>query len=443
MTSESESGPGVPGEGEAGESEPDPLPAPFSYTNGLWLNIYSYDSNWMSLTLHGTEANGFYEILTKTNLSETNWVVDHGFIGNGNWTLAQPIYLPGRSNIFFWARNSGLDEDGDGLPDWWELEHGLDPTLADTGDTGTSDGYKDSDQDGWSNLEEFQNGTAPNGFNTPPAPRGLTVLLNSSGTVANLNWNPSGGAVTGYTIERYYYETGIDTFSVGVPNSSYVDATVPVHSNPNYYAPSYRIQAHYAGGDSAWSEIEFAHPTGAAVGFWLVRGPGGRSYLVSSGVSPDVTSVRITRRTSAQSITFDFSWTNFVNGIALMPVEQIGAQSYWVQTLSATGTNNFIYAGGSSRQSVQFFDGREQLKQNLAFVLRAADVTARSISSSTPRKISAFVGARRITLTRVITASLISNMNFLRFKANSGPSKTTTFIATSLLIARISIHRGD
>jgi hypothetical protein len=83
------------------------------------------------------------------------------------------VAVGNRTNTsFFWAR-SWMDTDGDGLPDWWELEHGLDPNNPDSGNTGVSDGYKDGDGDGWNNLQEYQNGTNPNAFNTPPAPTGF------------------------------------------------------------------------------------------------------------------------------------------------------------------------------------------------------------------------------------------------------------------------------
>ncbi len=375
------------GEGEPEEgASPDPLPLAFSYTSGLWLNIFSYNSNWMTLELRGTVENDYYEILTKTNLSETNWKVDHGFIGQTDLTLAQPIWLPGRSNLFFWARNSGLDSDGDGLPDWWETEHDLNPNLSDTGNTGTSDGYKDADGDGWNNIEEYQNGTSPGGFNTPAAPRGLTVALNTNGTVANLSWNPSGGAVTGYTIERTYYETGTDNFSVAASSHTYSDTTAPIHSNPYSNPPSYRIQAHYAAGNSAWSAGVSIHPAHIQTMFWQVRGPNGRPYLVSSGMATDIIAVRFI---SITQISFSIGTTNifilqrssFTNGVALIPESQnqIGKpQSSFAQAVSADGSlGEFIPVANGYHQSIPFFDGREQLSQNLSFLLRAADKNKR------------------------------------------------------------------
>lgn len=49
---------------------------------------------------------------------------------------------------------SGIDSDGDLLPDAWELAHGLDPKDP-------SDALADPDQDGVTSLEEFRSGTDP------------------------------------------------------------------------------------------------------------------------------------------------------------------------------------------------------------------------------------------------------------------------------------------
>lgn len=48
-----------------------------------------------------------------------------------------------------------LDHDGDGMPTWWEVKHGLDPYDP-------SDAHEDRDGDGFTNLEEYLYGTDPN-----------------------------------------------------------------------------------------------------------------------------------------------------------------------------------------------------------------------------------------------------------------------------------------
>jgi hypothetical protein len=50
-----------------------------------------------------------------------------------------------------------VDSDGDGMPDAWESQFGFDPQNA-------SDNSQDKDQDGYTNLEEYLNGTDPAKF---------------------------------------------------------------------------------------------------------------------------------------------------------------------------------------------------------------------------------------------------------------------------------------
>jgi subtilisin family serine protease len=55
-----------------------------------------------------------------------------------------------------------VDSDGDGLPDWWEILHDLDP-----GDpVGANGAYGDADGDGLSNVAEYLAGTDPNNWDT-------------------------------------------------------------------------------------------------------------------------------------------------------------------------------------------------------------------------------------------------------------------------------------
>ena len=49
------------------------------------------------------------------------------------------------------------DSDGDGMADEWESKFGLDPKNA-------GDNSQDNDKDGYTNFEEFLNGTDPTVF---------------------------------------------------------------------------------------------------------------------------------------------------------------------------------------------------------------------------------------------------------------------------------------
>ncbi len=51
-----------------------------------------------------------------------------------------------------------IDTDSDGMPDWWENDHGLSP--------GSDDSGRDPDSDGLTNIEEYHAGTDPNDDDT-------------------------------------------------------------------------------------------------------------------------------------------------------------------------------------------------------------------------------------------------------------------------------------
>ncbi|MES2474663.1 MAG: hypothetical protein V4640_02700 [Verrucomicrobiota bacterium] len=66
-----------------------------------------------------------------------------------------------------------LDTDGDGLPDWWEKLHGLDPLVADSD--------SDPDNDGWTNFDEYNQGGNPNVSNRDPQLATAEILVPESG----------------------------------------------------------------------------------------------------------------------------------------------------------------------------------------------------------------------------------------------------------------------
>lgn len=75
-------------------------------------------------------------------------------------------YPEGHPNAgYLWPACLNGDNDADGLPDWWEIQHaeacGLDPFDPDTDDDGTPDALEDCDADGFKNSAEYENGTDP------------------------------------------------------------------------------------------------------------------------------------------------------------------------------------------------------------------------------------------------------------------------------------------
>ena len=70
--------------------------------------------------------------------------------------------LPDYMELVLGTDISKIDTDGDGLPDGYEaLTLGTDPTKIDTDNNGVSDGAEDADDDGLTNLKEYQLGTNP------------------------------------------------------------------------------------------------------------------------------------------------------------------------------------------------------------------------------------------------------------------------------------------
>ena len=69
--------------------------------------------------------------------------------------ISDPDQVGGYPEYTFSADNVPPDTDLDGMPDDWEKEHGLNAASA-------SDSSQDADQDGYTNIEEYLNGTNPN-----------------------------------------------------------------------------------------------------------------------------------------------------------------------------------------------------------------------------------------------------------------------------------------
>jgi hypothetical protein len=111
-------------------------PAPFTFewrrgSTGLWTNVASVPMSFFTLTNVQTNQSGNYRVVIK------------------NAANPQPGIISSNTMLTVLA-----DADGDGLPDNWELMHGLDATNS-------IDATLDRDGDGASNREEYLAGTDP------------------------------------------------------------------------------------------------------------------------------------------------------------------------------------------------------------------------------------------------------------------------------------------
>ncbi len=91
-------------------------------TNTLWLEITNVSNGWSYLNLHNG-TNMVYAIWSTTNLL-TGWQVETEVWPTNGTTI--PTVTPfsvqnvNRQNLFLRAEDwTGVDSDGDGVPDWW------------------------------------------------------------------------------------------------------------------------------------------------------------------------------------------------------------------------------------------------------------------------------------------------------------------------------------
>jgi len=87
----------------------------------------------------------------RTNLEEYNAGTDPQIDDwRGPSSVGSPLFLADTGGI---PGPRTRDTDGDGIPDWWEIQYGLNHTV--------SDSFVDADGDGASNLDEFNSGSNP------------------------------------------------------------------------------------------------------------------------------------------------------------------------------------------------------------------------------------------------------------------------------------------
>ena len=245
---------------------------------------------------------------------------------------------------------------------------------------------------------------------SPPTPSGITVSYNANNGTASVNWQPSPGAVTGYTILRQNNAASGFTAIATVPagQTSYVD-----NSYPGGFDVEYEVEANYA--QSSSSPSDPANPRTRpdyTVPAFIVRGPQGLLYLTVSAIPQNTTTFRVYRTNSQASYYpisnfglgiytwedsqlftasvgdgyFDVPVTNFNNGVYKLTSSQAppyGTYGFQVQALSSDGmagdkisTGYATADSGRADYNIPFFDGRTNIAQNINFLLRSVQVNA-------------------------------------------------------------------
>ena len=337
----------------------------------------------------GTNADGLiYDVLGTTNLASGQW-----FWVTNTPTCNTVVIMDQEVTQTFYVLRSTQDSDGSGMPDWWQMQYfghiGVDP-------------YADPDGDGWNNLQEFQNGTNPNQFNTPPAPRILSAILDSAGTHITLTWQSGGGTVSNFGIEDSYVgevtTVSATTFTSTIP--------VPDDSDGNIYnflggevypEPVLQVRSYFPNGSNVDSDPFTVSNPNLALDVQIVRGPMGQPYLVVASPPANLSFIRMLwtkHNPSTQNDDFqapvDLPASNLVNGIMRIPLNTW--QSYlndggsWIR-LKAFTTNgafgDYLQALGDQTANEElwphpfynFVDARSNLTANLKFLLRAATMS--------------------------------------------------------------------
>lgn len=342
-------------------------PVPLGYTsNDLWLQITGVSNNLALLALHGTTPELNYEILTRIGLSDTNWNSEGPVLGAAgqDWT-AIPVALGTRTNQLFFRARSWVDSDGSGLPDWWQLKY--------FGHTGV-DPYGDPDGDGWTNLQEYQNGTDPTGFNPLPPPQTLALRVDSTGTNMSLVWQSGGGPVIQYKVEAIGGAWAVDY--VAASQTSFSTSLKRVYFGSVFLAPRYRVTAQFTGGGEALSAVvSLAEPGLTLDGARLQRDSLGSWWIWTGQLPASVERVRVFWSGGTETGEwFDLPASSFSDGmVRITPAQAAGCADWLLWVQAATGDGRFGAARpiGTCR-SGESVNAALHLKENLRFYLRMA-----------------------------------------------------------------------
>lgn len=146
------------------------------------------------------------------------------------------------------------DGDGDGMPDDWELQYGLDPNNP-------ADATQDKDGDSVSNLDEFKGNSDPTDKNSIPGGKltAPTVTATPGDKQVTLTWGAIQGATGGYAYCYSKVSADCATYNTSWIDESGTTVTITGLDNDSLY--HFRVVAKDANGKaSAVSEERSATP---------------------------------------------------------------------------------------------------------------------------------------------------------------------------------------
>jgi len=120
------------------------------------VNAFSNSNNYYFANIGQVKyvVQPFYDRLYELNLTNTFPANMPGYYPWENASNTNDYALANIGQVkYVFSFDPAKDSDSDGMPDWWELAHNLDP-YAD-------DASSDPDNDGLTNLQEYQYGTDP------------------------------------------------------------------------------------------------------------------------------------------------------------------------------------------------------------------------------------------------------------------------------------------
>jgi predicted alpha/beta hydrolase family esterase len=238
-----------------------------------------------------------------------------------------------------------------------------------------------------------------------PAPTALSAIVDSTGTNVLLAWTLAAGTVSGYTIEQGTYNPTNGTYSyspiatVGASTNTFeqTGGVSGVNGNNNVY----EVRSEYAGGAlSAPDSSTLADPAAplpdsdVTLTAQMVRNQTGHWQLMFSGITTNLQAVVFTWYSWGYSIEggpffenypeTDIPLSALTNGIYVIPdylttnwiPDNASGKVAMVQALGVNGERGrWIEAGFQSYDAPCFVDGRQPLKQNLLYQLRAATMS--------------------------------------------------------------------